>query len=339
MDPVVVSVIVAVLAVILAALLWTRSRSGATGSSRPRPQPVAARGEAGAPPVAGARGRRGGTRMRRPARQDEEAEEAQAAQDREEREELEEAGLKVPEGKIGKKKMEKLQAKADRKLAREAEEREREESKKKKAEQEEKDKKDREREEQEEKARKEQEQREREEKERKEQEEYLKMKEAFQVEEEGFDEEEEDEQENKLKIFVDYIKACIGNFDHGMLAIIVVNLLIGNQGGGTGGPGGSLSDEDPGRDRPRDPAAGGGHADRRGRRPGQVHLRVAARAGGGGQVHQAAGAGLHRGVGREQQQSHQPGAFLGHGTGRPVILMFRERLFNSTENLLALLPV
>merc|ERR1712126_551145 len=49
----------------------------------------------------------------------------------EELEELEEAGIKVPDGKIGKKKMEKLQAKADKKLQREAAEREREENKKK----------------------------------------------------------------------------------------------------------------------------------------------------------------------------------------------------------------
>merc|ERR1711942_101388 len=45
----------------------------------------------------------------------------------EELEELEEAGIKVPDGKIGKKKMEKLQAKADKKLQREAEQKERKE--------------------------------------------------------------------------------------------------------------------------------------------------------------------------------------------------------------------
>jgi len=47
---------------------------------------------------------------------------------KEERDKLKEAGVKVPEGNIGKKKLEKLQAKADKKLAREAEEREREEA-------------------------------------------------------------------------------------------------------------------------------------------------------------------------------------------------------------------
>lgn len=44
-----------------------------------------------------------------------------------------------------------------------------------------------------------------EEKARKEHEEYLKMKASFQIEEEGFDECDEDEKENLLKTFVDYI--------------------------------------------------------------------------------------------------------------------------------------
>ena len=35
---------------------------------------------------------------------------------REEREELEEAGVKIPDGKIGKKKLEKLQLKAEKKV-------------------------------------------------------------------------------------------------------------------------------------------------------------------------------------------------------------------------------
>ena len=46
----------------------------------------------------------------------------------------------------------------------------------------------------------------REEKERKEYEEYLKLKEAFSVEEEGFDEDPEADAENKLETFINYIK-------------------------------------------------------------------------------------------------------------------------------------
>ena len=52
----------------------------------------------------------------------------------------------------------------------------------------------------------EEEQRIREEKERKEQEEYDKLKEAFIVDEEGFDEDPEEDQENKLEKFIQYIK-------------------------------------------------------------------------------------------------------------------------------------
>ena len=67
-------------------------------------------------------GRRGGPRMRRQERRDEDSDEDEDERRRdEELEELEEAGIKVPDGKIGKKKMEKLQAKADKKREREAE--------------------------------------------------------------------------------------------------------------------------------------------------------------------------------------------------------------------------
>ena len=52
----------------------------------------------------------------------------------------------------------------------------------------------------------EEEQRIREEKERKEQEEYDKLKEAFIVDEEGFDEDPEEDHENKLEKFIQYIK-------------------------------------------------------------------------------------------------------------------------------------
>ena len=45
-----------------------------------------------------------------------------------------------------------------------------------------------------------------EEKERKEHEEYLKLKASFQLEEEGFDEEQEDDSANQLQAFIQYIK-------------------------------------------------------------------------------------------------------------------------------------
>ncbi len=113
--------------------------------------------------------------------------------------------MKVPDGKIGKKKMEKLQAKADKKREREAEVREREEAKKKREQEEEEAKKQQSREAEEEKRREEEERQRREERERQEQEEYLKLKAAFTVEDEGCDA-EEDNEENKLQKFISYIQ-------------------------------------------------------------------------------------------------------------------------------------
>merc|ERR1719348_394516 len=124
----------------------------------------------------------------------------------EDREELEEAGIKVPEGKIGKKKMEKLQAKADKKLQREAEQKEREENRKKREKMDEEERLKREQEKEEERKVEEEERRIREEKERKEQEEYDMLKAAFSVEEEGCDAGEEGDKENKLLKFINYIK-------------------------------------------------------------------------------------------------------------------------------------
>ena len=152
-------------------------------------------------------GGRRGPRLRRPVRgdnSDDEENDAAAARN-DDLEELEEAGVKIPEGKIGKKKMEKLQAKADKKLQREAELKEREENKKKKDEEDEESMKARAEELEEEKRQAEEEKRLQEEKEKREYEEYLKLKEAFSVEEEGCDE-EEDEEQNKLALFINYIK-------------------------------------------------------------------------------------------------------------------------------------
>ena len=139
--------------------------------------------------------------MRRPVEREDSEEE-----DLEEREELEEAGIKVPDGKIGKKKMEKLQAKADKKLQREAEHKEREENKKKREKMDEEDRVKREQEKEEERKIEEEERKIREEKERKEQEEYEKLKAAFSVEDEGCDTGEEGDEENKLLKFINYIK-------------------------------------------------------------------------------------------------------------------------------------
>lgn len=116
-----------------------------------------------------------------------------------------EGHIDLGDAKIGAKKRAKLEAKAEKKAQREAEERSRNDKKEKEKQLEEERKKAEEKERLEAKRREEEEKRIREEKERKEYEEYLKMKEAFSVEEEGFEEGEQDEK-NLLQEFVDYIK-------------------------------------------------------------------------------------------------------------------------------------
>lgn len=113
--------------------------------------------------------------------------------------------IEVPDYKLGTKKRAKLAAKAEKKLHREAAERDREERKKhEQLAQEEKDKQ-AERERVEQLQAEEAERKTREEKERREHEEYLRMKEAFSIEEEGYQDENKDE-ENLLQEFIQYIK-------------------------------------------------------------------------------------------------------------------------------------
>lgn len=115
--------------------------------------------------------------------------------------------IELPDGKIGAKKRAKLEAKAERKAQREAEEKTREEKKKHQEQAEEERLKAAAREKEEEQQRLEEEKKIREEKERQEHEEYLKMKEAFSVEEEGYDENGGDGDENNLlQEFISYIK-------------------------------------------------------------------------------------------------------------------------------------
>nr|SVE74612.1 EOG090X0N9E [Daphnia barbata] len=114
--------------------------------------------------------------------------------------------LDLGDMKVGKKKLAKLEAKAERKAAREAEEKEREERKALELEKEKERKKLEELEEKAEKEREEQIKKEAEEKIRREHEEYLKMKAAFTVEEQGYDAQEESAEENLLQKFIEYVR-------------------------------------------------------------------------------------------------------------------------------------
>ncbi|KAI8129658.1 hypothetical protein FF38_04581 [Lucilia cuprina] len=116
----------------------------------------------------------------------------------------------IPQGhvldeKMGAKKRAKMEQKEQKRLMREQELKMREEKKAKEAKLDEERKKQEEREAEEERKQAEAERLAREEQERKEHEEYLKMKAAFSVEEEGF-EEDEDEKENLLADFIKYIQ-------------------------------------------------------------------------------------------------------------------------------------
>ncbi|CAE1318863.1 DDRGK1 [Acanthosepion pharaonis] len=115
--------------------------------------------------------------------------------------------IAMPEGKVGTKKLRKLQEKAEKRAMREQLEREREEKKEQAAALEEKRKKDEERQKIEEAAREEEERKRKEEEEQREHEEYLKLKEEFTIDEEGEQEENTDlNSESLLNQFINYIK-------------------------------------------------------------------------------------------------------------------------------------
>lgn len=111
------------------------------------------------------------------------------------------------DGKLGVKKRQKLQAKADKRQAREQEVQEREERKQRQQALDDERKKEDDKFKAEETKRLEEEKRIKDEKERQEFEEYLKMKAQFAVEEEGYDEDgQETQTQNKLQTFVEYIQ-------------------------------------------------------------------------------------------------------------------------------------
>lgn len=107
---------------------------------------------------------------------------------------------------MGAKKRAKLEAKAEKKAQREADLQQREEKKKRDALLEEERKKQEQKLEEEERKREEAERLAREEQERREHEEYLKLKQAFSVEEEGFEEGDDEEKDNLLQEFISFIQ-------------------------------------------------------------------------------------------------------------------------------------
>jgi len=128
-----------------------------------------------------------------------------ASGDEEEDEDVPGSSVQFGEKKIGKKKLAKLQAKAESKALREQEQAERQEKKKQEELRLKKEEEDRRLEELEELKRKERLRAEQEEKRRKEQAEYDMLKESFAVEEQGYDQVEEEESGNLMRAFIDYV--------------------------------------------------------------------------------------------------------------------------------------
>ncbi|KAI5740309.1 hypothetical protein M8J76_002609 [Diaphorina citri] len=115
--------------------------------------------------------------------------------------------LDIGDKKVGTKKLAKLEAKAAKKAQREQEQQERAEKKKQQEIEEEEKKKQQLKEEEAERKREEEEKKIREEREKQELEEYLKLKQGFSVEEEGYDElEDEEDAKNLLERFITHIQ-------------------------------------------------------------------------------------------------------------------------------------
>ncbi|KAK4296469.1 hypothetical protein Pmani_031035 [Petrolisthes manimaculis] len=208
-DVVIYTVLVGLVTIVLAIVLYLKQK-GSSGKdedgaqvpqgARPR---VGGAGGGGAAPIPNRAIAQRNARARMRAA-------AQRHREEESEDEVEELGdeIALPEGKIGKKKLAKLQAKAERRVMREAEEREREEKKEQQEKETEERKVVEEKEAQEAALKEEQEKKEREERERREQEEYEMMKASFEVEETGFeDTTDETKEQDLLNQFVNYIKA------------------------------------------------------------------------------------------------------------------------------------
>ncbi|XP_039268393.1 DDRGK domain-containing protein 1-like [Styela clava] len=195
MDPIVYVVAAAFVAV----LLWFITR---TKADKPVQEQENQRQDA-----AQAVGNRAGGRRRRNVRMGIQQHAQGARHENESENDEQEETFASTEGKIGAKKMKKLQEKEERKRMREQEALEREERKKEQAEREERQKLEDEKRLKEEEKIAEEKRKEQEEKERKEHEEYLELKAMFSVDEEGHQViNSESESQNMLMEFVDFVK-------------------------------------------------------------------------------------------------------------------------------------
>ncbi|XP_049267888.1 DDRGK domain-containing protein 1 isoform X1 [Rhipicephalus sanguineus] len=182
--------------ILIGLLVW---RGSTSSDKEPQVRAVPINREGGAP--AGIRRPRRNVRARMGA-----GRQLNEGKDDDEDEEMLEDMVAMPEGKIGAKKRKKLEMKAEKRAQRERDLEDREERRQKQALDEERRKQEEQREKELEAEREAEEKRLKEEKEKQELEEYLKLKEAFSVEGEGFDAATEEEAQNKLQEFLDHIK-------------------------------------------------------------------------------------------------------------------------------------
>lgn len=205
MDPFIIAAVISAIVIVVLSVAFIRVGSQVKPIPGARPRAVVQR-DGGPGRVQAVRNQR--ARMRANAARNQVAalEEEPEVLDEPDEENNQETQKVEFDDKMGAKKRAKLEAKMEKKKAREAEEQMREMKKKKDEELEQERKKIEEKQEEEERQREEAERKAEEERKKREQEEYEAMKAAFTVEGEGFEENEEEDKENLLRDFIDYIK-------------------------------------------------------------------------------------------------------------------------------------
>ncbi|EDW85183.1 uncharacterized protein Dwil_GK14514 [Drosophila willistoni] len=216
MDLILLVGIAVALLVILATLYFLQNKNKAAGEAKPAAaaprRGVPQRAQEGVPRRAQiARNQRNRLQQNAPAPAPEAVAPAAAGDSDDDEENVGADGARLPQGavlneKMGAKKRAKMEAKEQKRLQREHELQEREKRKVKEAKEDAERKQQEEVEAEAERKKLDAERLAKEERERKEHEEYLKMKAAFNVEEEGFEEGDADDQESLLADFIQYIK-------------------------------------------------------------------------------------------------------------------------------------
>ncbi|XP_038213842.1 DDRGK domain-containing protein 1 [Zerene cesonia] len=204
MDPFIIAAIISAVVIIILSIAFLRvSQVNTKPATRPR---AVAQRDGGPGRVQAVRNQRARMRANAARHAAPLEEDANIADDMDE-EGIPESPAVEFDDKMGAKKRAKMEAKLEKKKAREAEEKMREMKKKKDQELEEERKKLEEKKEEEERKAEEAERKAEEERKKKEQEEYEAMKAAFSIEGEGYDENDEEDAANRLRDFIEYIKA------------------------------------------------------------------------------------------------------------------------------------